>query len=122
MFDGTAEAAMNLYISLFRGSAITSIERYAKDEPGAEGTVKRAQFRLGTHELACIDSAVMHAFTFTPSISIFVDCEDEAELGNAYAQLSADGRVFMPLDDYGFSKKFAWVADRFGVSWQLNLP
>jgi len=32
------------------------------------------------------------------------------------------GKVLMPIDDYGFSKKFGWVNDRFGVSWQLNLP
>ena len=32
------------------------------------------------------------------------------------------GQVLMPLDNYGFSARFGWVADRFGVSWQLNLP
>ena len=32
------------------------------------------------------------------------------------------GAVMMPLDNYGFSKQFAWVSDRYGVSWQLNLP
>ncbi len=28
----------------------------------------------------------------------------------------------MPLDNYGFSRKFGWLADKFGVSWQLNFP
>ena len=36
-------------------------------------------------------------------------------------KLSEEGQVVMPLDDYGFSKLFAWVADKFGVSWQLNM-
>lgn len=61
-------------------------------------------------------------FTFTPSMSIFVDCENEAESNQAFQQLSEGGKVLMPLDNYGFSKKFGWVSDRFGVSWQLNLP
>jgi len=64
---------------------------------------------------------VKHAFTFTPSMSIFVDCENEAELHEAFKQLSEGGKVLMPLDSYGFSSKFWWVSDRFGVSWQLNL-
>jgi uncharacterized glyoxalase superfamily protein PhnB len=38
-----------------------------------------------------------------------------------FAKLSDGGEMLMPLDDYGFSKRFAWVADRFGVCWQLNL-
>ncbi len=28
----------------------------------------------------------------------------------------------MPVDTYGFSTLFTWISDRFGVSWQLNLP
>jgi predicted 3-demethylubiquinone-9 3-methyltransferase (glyoxalase superfamily) len=54
-------------------------------------------------------------------MSIFVDCEDEAELDEAFKELSAGGEVLMPVGDYGFSAKFGWVNDRFGVSWQLNL-
>ena len=70
----------------------------------------------------CIDSSVKHDFAFTPAISFFITCDSEAEIDNLFAKLSEDGGVFMPPDNYGFSKKFAWVSDRFGVSWQLNLP
>jgi predicted 3-demethylubiquinone-9 3-methyltransferase (glyoxalase superfamily) len=122
MFEGAAEKAMNLYISLFSGSEIKKIERYGPGEQGAEGTIKRADFTLGGHPLICIDSPVKHAFTFTPSMSLFVDCENEAELNEAFNKLSEAGKVLMPLNNYGFSKKFGWVSDRFGVSWQLNLP
>jgi predicted 3-demethylubiquinone-9 3-methyltransferase (glyoxalase superfamily) len=121
MFDGVAEEAMSFYVSLFRGSEITRIERHGPGEQGAEGSVTRANFTLGGQDLICFDSPVKHDFTFTPSISIFVDREDEAELDEAFTQLSADGEVLMPLGNYGFSAKFGWVNDRFGVSWQLNL-
>ena len=52
---------------------------------------------------------------------LFVECADEAELGRALAALSDGGAVLMPPGDYGFGRKFAWVSERFGVSWQLNL-
>ena len=92
MFDGVAEAAMQLYVSLFSGSQITRVERYGPGEPGAEGTIKRADFTLCGHHLMCIDSPVQHGFTFTPSISLFVDCVDEAEQASAFQQLSEGGR------------------------------
>lgn len=63
-----------------------------------------------------------HKFSFTPAISIYVTCESEDEINNLYQKLSDGGQVMMPIDDYGFSKKFGWTADKFGVSWQLNLP
>jgi predicted 3-demethylubiquinone-9 3-methyltransferase (glyoxalase superfamily) len=65
---------------------------------------------------------VKHQFSFTPSFSIFVTCDTEEELDNLYEKLLIDGQALMPLGDYGFSKKFGWLNDRFGVSWQLNLP
>ncbi len=121
MFDGTAEDAMNLYVSLFPGSRITEIERFGVGDDALHGKVKQARFVLVDREFICIDTPVKHAFTFTPSISIFVNCESELELETVFAKLSDRGTVYMPLDNYGFSKRFGWVADRFGVSWQLNL-
>lgn len=122
MFEGAAEEAMNFYVSLFQGSEIIDIERYGPDEPGIEGSIKIATFTLVGRDFICIDSPIKHDFSFTPSISIFIDCDNETELEEVFGRLSAGGAVLMPLDNYGFSKKFAWVNDRFGVSWQLNLP
>lgn len=121
MFDGVAEEAMSFYVSLFKGAVIDSVERWAAGEQGREGSVKRGLFRLAGHELVAFDSPVKHEFTFTPSISLFVECESEEELDAAYAKLAEGGQALMALGDYGFSKKFGWVNDRFGVSWQLNL-
>jgi len=122
MFEGAAEAAANLYVSLFRDSAIEVIERYGPGENGAEGSVKQCHFTVAGLRLRCFDSPIKHPFSFTPSVSLFVDCESEAELDAAFAKLAADGTVLMPPGNYGFRSKFAWVSDRFGVSWQLNLP
>lgn len=121
MFVGAAEAAMTLYTSLFADSAITQIDRYGPGEMGAEGTVKLATFTLAGREFLAIDSPVKHAFDFTPSMSLFADCASEAELDTVFARLSDGGKVLMPPGNYGFSTKFAWISDRFGVSWQLNL-
>ena len=121
MFYGVAEEAMIFYVSLFKGSEVSNVERYGPGEQGIEGSIKIADFILAGQRFRCIDSPIKHAFSFTPSMSIFVDCEDEAELDEAFKELSAAGEVLMPAGDYGFSAKFGWVNDRFGVSWQLNL-
>ena len=122
MFEGSAEEAANLYVSLFRDSSIRTIERYGPGEGGPEGSVKQCHLTVAGLPLRCFDSPIKHAFTFTPSTSLFVDCESEAELDAAFGKLAAGGTVLMPPGNYGFSSKFAWVSDRFGVSWQLNLP
>jgi predicted 3-demethylubiquinone-9 3-methyltransferase (glyoxalase superfamily) len=82
--------------------------------------VKHAVFKLQGQEYMAIDSTAPHQFTFTPSISIFIQCEDEAEIDDLYKKLSQAGRELMPLDNYGFSRKFGWVNDRYGVSWQIT--
>ena len=121
MFTGQAEAAMNLYTSLFKQSAILNITRYGANEAGAEGSVQHATFTLNGQEFMCIDSNPVHAFTFTPSMSLYVRCATEEEIDSVFATLSQDGQILMPLDRYPFCAKFGWLADRFGVSWQLSL-
>jgi predicted 3-demethylubiquinone-9 3-methyltransferase (glyoxalase superfamily) len=120
--DGKAEEAMNYYTSLIEDSEITSIVRYGANESGDEGTVMQATFTLKGQEFMCIDSNVKHEFTFTPAFSIYVTCDTEEELDSLYLKLSEGGQELMPLGNYGFSKKFGWINDRFGVSWQINLP
>ncbi len=121
MFEGKAEEAMNFYVSLFDGAQVLEILRYGPDEAGKEGSVMRASFSIGGQTILCIDSIVKHGFSFTPAFSLFVNCESEGEIVRLSSALSEGGSTFMPLDDYGFSRKFAWVSDRYGVSWQLNL-
>jgi len=122
MFEGRAEEAITYYTSLFDDAEVIGITRYGADEPGEEGTVQRATFALAGQRFMCIDSYVKHDFSFTPAVSLYVRCENEAELDRLYAALADQGTELMPLGSYGFSAKFGWVNDRFGVSWQLDLP
>ena len=121
MFEGGAEEAMNFNLSLFDDAEVVAITRYGAEGPGPEGSVMHATFALAGQQIMCSDSFVHHQFSFTPSVSLFVDCADEAELERLYTALSEKGAVLMPLGEYGFSRKFGWVNDRYGVSWQLNL-
>lgn len=123
MFQGgVAEEAMNFYTSVIDESEITSIVRYGENEGGDEGTVMQATFSIKGQEFMCIDSNLKHEFNFTPSFSIFITCDTEEEIDQLYEKLLDGGHPLMPIGDYGFSKKFGWLNDRYGVSWQINLP
>jgi len=121
MFTGQAEQAMNFYTSLLPNSRIVDIKRYTGGGAGATGTVMKATFVVGEQTVICTDSPIKHNFTFTPSFSLFVSCGSEEQIQKLSEGLGAGGKVLMPLGHYGFSRKFAWVNDRYGVSWQLNL-
>jgi predicted 3-demethylubiquinone-9 3-methyltransferase (glyoxalase superfamily) len=121
LFQGNAEAAMTFYVSLIPGSQVIEVARYGPGAAGAEGSIMKAIFSVGGQAVMCTDSTVRHEFTFTPAFSFFIDCESDAQIEQLASALSQDGAVFMPLGEYGFSRRFAWVNDRFGVSWQLNL-
>ena len=120
--EGKAEEAMNFYTSLIEDSAISNLIRYGPNEGGDEGTVMQATFTLKGQEFMCIDSIIKHEFSFTPSFSLYVTCSTEEEIDSLYQKLNEGGQALMPIGDYGFSKKFGWLNDRYGVSWQLNLP
>jgi predicted 3-demethylubiquinone-9 3-methyltransferase (glyoxalase superfamily) len=120
MFTGKADEAMRFYVDLFDESEIREVKYYGPGEQGPEGTVHQAEFVISGQRLMCIDSPPVHDFTFTPSISLFVTSPDEAKIISYFEKLSEGGAVLMPLDSYPFSRKYAWVTDRFGVSWQLS--
>lgn len=123
MFQGKqAEEAIRFYVDLFPNSAVDSIVLNGPGEMGPEGTVKLAEFTLAGRKFRAIDSPPVHDFGFTPSISLFVDFEDRAAFDAACSRLSEGGTLLMPPGEYGFSTVFAWLNDRFGVSWQLNVP
>ena len=122
MFEGQAQEAMEFYTRVIRDSHILDVERYGPDGPGAEGSVVVASISLAGQTVLFSDSPISHDFTFTPSISLFVTCESEEEIERIGAALGEGGKALMPIDNYGFSRRFTWVQDRFGVSWQLNLP
>ena len=121
MFEGDAEEAIEFYTSLFDDAEITRMEHYGPDCAGPEGQVMHAAFTLAGRPFIAFDSPQPHAFTFTPAISLFVMSESEEEFDQLFESLSEDGQVMMPPGEYGFSRRFAFINDRFGVAWQINL-
>ena len=121
MFGGRAEEAIGFYIALFDDSSVESIERYGAEYPGPEGQVVHARFRLAGRLFMAMDSDIEQPYTFTPATSFFMECADEGEIDRLATALSEGGAVLMPLGAYPFAARYAWVQDRFGLSWQLML-
>lgn len=118
---GKAEEAITFYTATFPNSRITSIVKYGPDQsPEPEGTVQTATFELNGTPYLAMDSAQPHPFNFTPSVSFFVTAADDAEFDTLFTALADGGQTLMAPDNYGFSRKFAWLNDRYGVSWQIN--
>ena len=125
---GKAEEAINFYTSLFPNSEVKSITKYAEgEEGGTPELIKYGVFTLNGTEYGVSESNYEHNWTFSPGISLFVECSSESEINTLFEKLSSDGgMVMVPLDnyetgDYGFGKKFGWCADKYGVNWQVNL-
>ena len=119
MFQGDGQAALALYREVFPDFEQLALQEHP--EGAQAGQVAMARIRVGGLEIMLYDSPPVHAFTFTPATSFMIECDDEAQLRALAATLGEGGAVMMEIGNYGFSTLFTWLADRFGVSWQLNL-
>lgn len=111
MFQRDLGEVVALWTQAFPDMVVTELS--TPDEP------RRVSVNPAGQELILFHSPVSHEFDFTPSISLTVTCDRADEVDHLAAVLGKGGKVFMPLDSYPFSPRFTWVADRFGVSWQL---
>ncbi|MEO8822476.1 MAG: VOC family protein [Ginsengibacter sp.] len=106
-FDGNAKEAATFYCSVFENSKITS-----------ENPVV-VNFQLNGFKFMGLNGGP--AFTINPSVSFFVFCENENEVEKKWNQLSAGGKILMPLNKYPWSEKYGWCQDEYGVNWQLMI-
>lgn len=118
-FENQAEEAANFYTANFKNSEIGNVLRYGEAGPGPAGSVVTVSFELEGQEFTAINGGPQ--YKFTPAVSFFVNCETENEVDQLFKNLSEGGSVLMPLQEYPFSPKFAWIEDKYGISWQLNL-
>lgn len=128
-FDNNCEEAINFYTSLFPNSKIDSIKRYPEGMggpmEGMGGKILTAVFTLDDLTFQALDGGP--TFKMNPSVSFFVNFDPSqnsnaaTDLDTMWTKLSEGGKALMPLQEYPFSKRYGWIEDRFGVSWQLIL-
>lgn len=110
-FDGNAEEAVNLYISIFKNSKIGSISRYSEEAAKVArrpvGSVMVISFQLDGQQFIALNGGP--EFKFTEAISFLVNCETQEEVDKLWQKLSEGGKQ----DHCG------WLKDKFGVSWQV---
>lgn len=121
MFQGEAQRAIDLYSQVFERFRLMQVQHY-DPTPDGRRLIKHASIDFDRQNLVFTDSPISHDFSFTPAVSLFINLPNEEALEQAFHRLAEGGKVLMPLDDYGFSARFGWLNDRFGLSWQLNVP
>lgn len=106
-FNDQAEQAVNLYTAVFPNSKIVSMTRYGATGPGPKGSVMSMTFQLAGQDFFALNGGP--SFKFAQGISLFVNCETQAEVDDLWEKLSSGGAP----------GKCGWLTDRFGVSWQI---
>jgi len=104
-FDTQSEDAAHFYVSVFKNSSIENVSRFTNEE-GLD-QVMSVTFMLDGHEYNALNGGPV--FTFSPAISFFVNCEDQAEVDRLWNQLS----------DGGEQQQCGWLKDKYGISWQI---
>jgi len=100
-FDDQAEEAMRFYVSIFKDSKVLDVTR------GPNGKASSVRFELEGQQIMALNAGP--EFKFTEAISLFVSCNDQAEVDDLWAKLSAAGG----------EGSCGWVKDRFGLWWQV---
>ena len=106
-FDGKAEEAVNFYVCIFKNSRVGTITRYGDAGPGPKGTVMIATFQLEGQDFIALNGGPQ--YTFTPAISLFVDCKTQEEVDDLWNKLSEGGKT----------DRCGWLRDKYGLSWQI---
>jgi predicted 3-demethylubiquinone-9 3-methyltransferase (glyoxalase superfamily) len=107
-FDNNAEEAMNFYTSIFKNSKIGKVSRYGDAGPAPKGSVMVGTFTLDGQELMVMNGGPH--YKLTPAFSLVVNCETQEEIDFYWDKLTADG---------GKPSRCGWLADKFGLSWQI---
>lgn len=115
-FDKEAKEAALFYTSLFDESKILDVT-VLEDTPS--GDAESVSFEIAGQQFMAISAGPF--FKFNPSISLMVACYSAEEVNTKWKTLSEGGMELMPLGEYPFSKRYSWVQDRYGLSWQLML-
>lgn len=113
-YDDNAKEAVQLYTSLFDNSGVT-FNFVIENTPSGDADFYR--FELAGQPFYAISAGPY--FTHNPSLSLMVSCDTAAEVDRLHAALIKGGFELMPLGEYPFSPRYAWLQDRFGLSWQL---
>jgi predicted 3-demethylubiquinone-9 3-methyltransferase (glyoxalase superfamily) len=113
-FTGQAEEAAEFYVSVFKNSKITEVNRYGEAGPGPAGSVMTIDFELDGQPFMAInaptgDPNVPSDNFFQGKIALFVSCETQAEVDDLWDRLAAGGQK-LPC---------GWVADRYGFAWNI---
>lgn len=115
-YDKEAKEAALFYISLFEKSKLLNVTII---ENTPSGNAEIVSFELEGQQFEAISAGPY--LEFNPSISLMVACDSVEEVNDKWKALSEGGKELMPLGEYPFSKRYCWVQDRYGLSWQLML-
>ena len=108
-FNSQAEEAANFYVSIFRNSRVSRVTRYGEGAPAPRGSVMTVEFELDGQKFTALNGGPH--FTFNPAVSFVVTCDTQQELDSYWEALSAGGDPK--------AQQCGWLADRFGLSWQI---
>lgn len=113
-FDTQAVEAAEFYVKTFPDSKVT-FKTEIKNTPSGDCDI--VGFTVMSYEFMAISAGPL--FKFNPSISFHLKFKTPEEVDAIWGKLLPGGTVMMELGEYPFSKRYGWIQDKFGVSWQI---